>query len=85
MDQTIDYTIHVLEQLKEQASNKGIEMEISRQRGDGHHLFEFMGKVGCHLAFVFVDAVVRYLTRLLFSVSSSSSLCVAFRKCGRNT
>jgi hypothetical protein len=45
MDQTIDYTIQVLEQLKADSLNDGLEFEISRQRGDGHHLFEFMGKV----------------------------------------
>lgn len=45
MDQTIEYTLQVVDQLKAQAANNGIEIEVSRQRGDGHHLFEFMGKV----------------------------------------
>lgn len=45
MDKTIDYTLQVVQSIKDQATNPNIEIEISRQRGDGHHLFEFMGKV----------------------------------------
>lgn len=45
MDLTIDYTLEVIKQIQEQATNPNIEIEVSRQRGDGHHLFEFMGKV----------------------------------------
>lgn len=60
MDQTIEYTLRVVDQLKAQAANNGIEIEISRQRGDGHHLFEFMGKVRKDQCTAWIDA-----TRLL--------------------
>lgn len=54
MDRAIDYTLQVANQLKAQAANNGIEIEVSRQRGDGHHLFDFMGKVRRHQSYTCV-------------------------------
>jgi hypothetical protein len=67
MDQTIEYTLEVIKQIKDHATNPNLEIEISRQRGDGHHLFEFMGKVSCQAL-----AHVIYLVSHINNISISS-------------
>lgn len=46
MEETLDYTLDILNRIKKQLpENAAIEMEISHQKGDGQHLFHFMHKV----------------------------------------
>lgn len=57
MDTTIAYTLKIIEQLKGQKTNNNVEFEVSHQKGDGAHLFDFMGKVRsftyiCHSVFM---------------------------------
>lgn len=48
MDTTLEYTMQVLEQLKNgvpKESQQRVEIEIMHQKDDGAHLFDFMDKV----------------------------------------
>lgn len=83
MDQTIEYTLEVIKQIKDQATNSNLEIEISRQRGDGHHLFEFMGKVSCQ---AFAHVVYESIhTDNASTYASYLSLSNLHRKYGRST
>ena len=46
MEETVEYTLKVAEDLKQQITPSAhVQLEISHQKGDGHFLFEIMGKV----------------------------------------
>jgi Zn-dependent M28 family amino/carboxypeptidase len=45
MDETVDYTLRLIDQIKKEVSRSGVEIEVSVQKGNGHHLFNFMDKL----------------------------------------
>ena len=59
MDETVTYTLQVLEDIKKDVSRAGVEIEISVQKGTGEHLFDFMDKKVWKKYFGITNIVVR--------------------------
>lgn len=71
LDEAIDYTLKLANDLQQQVDPfTHVQIEVSHQKGDGDHLFEFMGKVG----------IAAFLET--YSITDASA---SHRKSGRNT
>lgn len=44
MEETVKYTLKVVDHIKAEVQRDKVEIEVSLQRGNGHHLFDFMDK-----------------------------------------